>query len=433
MQAAINLMRMMTPDRLCGAALLLAWLLLTTWLIQAPVWDEQNMLLWLARQSFGDAWQSIWQQAPGGVVRPLPQLLALVIWHLLGGREYPAFAVLRLTTAACQAMGIMLLLGYSGFHSVAVRKTPWPWLPWLLLGAVLFSQASLVIANWFANIYDAMVTLGLGLAACCAQRRQWLGSGICLGVCFFCKESALLGLAALPIIGLLPRNRADWLWLLTPLLTGMLGYAAWRQQRIALGSAADLHGFTLHQISTAGYGLLAGLPFGGVPDSAWFAMAGCVLSVLWWWSLRAPARLAAVLIWLLSAVLYSGMLPAPEARPLLHWTHFQGRLFALPLLLAALATLRHGRHPRMAGIMMLMMLLIPGASFLHDHTRFQQLYRCMAIEARERHGLMVHFPGKPLEDGRLGLRIGNMPQASCRLEPWSGTLICHGQAVCPAP
>ena len=434
MQAIINLMRMMMPHRLRGAALLLAWLLLTTWLIQAPVWDEQNMLLWLARQSFGEAWQAIWLQAPGGVVRPLPQLMVLVIWHALGGREYPAFAALRLVTAACHGLGVFLLFSRSpGFRGAGFPREPQRFLPDLLLGAVLFSQSGLAIAGWFATIYDAMVTLCLGLAIHCAKRRQWLGSGICLGLGFFCKESMLLGLVILPILGLLPDKRIERLRLLTPLLAGMLGYAAWRQQRIALGSAADLHGFSLHQVSSAAYGLLAGLPFGGVPANAWLALAGCVLSLLWWWSLRAPARLGAVLLWLFAAALYSGMLPAAGARPLIHWAHFQGRLFALPLLLAALATLRHGRHPRQTGIMMLMTLLIPGAAFLHDHMRFQQLYRCMAIEARERHGLMVHFPEKPLEGEHLELRIDDAPQATCRLEPWNGTLTCNGRVICPMP
>lgn len=409
------------------------WTLLTICLIQAPIWDEQNMVLYLDREPLHQAWRDIWQQAPGEVFRPIPQLVMLVIWHLLGGQAHLAFPGLRLVTAACHACGMALLIARRRPHVLDGRRASGWGLSCLLLVAMLFSPSGLVIAGWFANIYDAMVTLSLGLAVRCAQRRLWLGAGMCLGLAFFCKESALLGLAVLPILGLLPRTRRERLHLLAPLLLGMLGYAALRQQRIALGSAADLHGFALQHVLTAAGGLLAGLPFGGVPASPWLAFAGCVLSLLWWRSLHAPARPYAVLVWLLTALLYAGMLPMPGARPLIHWSHFQGRLFAMPLLLAALATLRYGHRPlRTAGIALLA-LSIPGAFFVHDHLHFQRLYRCMLTKAQEQHGMMVHFPEKPLEDGQLGLRIGTIPNASCRLEPWSGTLTCQGQVVCPRP
>ncbi len=432
MQAVGN-PRQVMARRLVPAALLVMWGLLTIRLIQAPIWDEQNMLLWLGEQPLGPAWQAIWQQAPGHVFRPLPQMVILVIWHLLDSQAHLAFPALRLVTAACHACGMYLLVRRPGPHALDGKgKSGWV-LPCLLLVAMLFSPSGLVMAGWFASIYDAMVTLSLGLAVLCAQNRLWLGAGVCLGLAFFCKESALLGLAVLPILGLLPRTRGDRLRLLVPLLTGMLGYAVLRQQRVALGSAADLHGFALQHMLAAAGGLLAGLPFGGVPASPWLALAGGALSLLWWRSLHAPARSCAVLVWLLTAILYAGMLPMPGARPLIHWSHFQGRLFVMPLLIAALTTLRHGHQPaRTAGIALLA-LSLPGALFVHDHLHFQQLYRCMLAKAQEQHGMVVHFPEKPLEGGHLGLWIGTMPQARCKLEPWTGTLVCQGRVVCPRP
>jgi hypothetical protein len=427
-----NLRRVMISNR-TSLALLAIWALLAIGLIQTPVWDEQNMMLWLGSQSLAEAWQAIWLQAPGGVVRPLPQLVALVIWHLLGGREYPAFAALRLLTASCHGLGMFFLFSpCRGFKDANTPGKPQGLEPGLLLGAALFSQASLVMAGWFASVYDAMVTLGLGLAVRCAQDRKWLGSGLCLGLAFFCKESAVFAPLALPILALLPSKRKDWGLLLFPTALGIAGYFLLREQRIPVGSAADLHGFVLSQIAATAYGLMAGLPFGGVPASRLLALLGCLLSVLWWRSLTVPSRWGVVPVWLLAALLYSGMLPAPVARPLVHWSHFQGRLFVMPVLLAILATLRYGQRPEWVSAVALFTLSIPGLFFIQDHLRFQALYHCMVVKAQMQHGLVVHFPEKPFRDNQHALWIGHAPQARCRLEPWSGSLDCDGQKACPS-
>jgi len=141
------------------------WLVGMSFLLITDVWDESNILMGFEqmRNQFGysHTLAMIWTQELGGIYRPIPLSIGLIVSQAL--KNY------YLTWLALRLLNVAFLLGSLFFLVKSVRVS---------VGENLFRDAGIILlflcsgsiiisASWFANIFDASVLffLAFGLYA----------------------------------------------------------------------------------------------------------------------------------------------------------------------------------------------------------------------------------------------------------------------------
>jgi hypothetical protein len=386
-------------------------------LMIAPVDDECGILPPLESRGLLDNISQTWQRT--SLFRPLPLALLAVLQVLFG--DPGAFWIIFRCMNICMLLAsLACLLGFLQRLGCRSRES-------LLLFSVnlLFGGAAVITATWFANIYDvsALLCISLGLLLI-TYERPW-SAGVSIGLAFFCKESAALVLPFLGFMLLFRKERRRT----AALATGAaclfaLVYWLLRSQVTVLGSAADVHGFEIDRLVPTLTGLVQTFwSQTTVSPLRWPAVLSFALSLLLVRRWLSVAALTA--IWLGSAVVYMGMI-APRDFPLIHQATYSGRLFLIPVTMAALILVLTGR--RAALWIVLAPGLIGGYEVYSRHLLQQQVYQ-QAYElatVSEEKPLVVHIdtPGN-FYSPRFGIRIGNFPDADWELKRDEGRLAQH--------
>jgi hypothetical protein len=407
-------------------AAIAVWLILVIRLMVADVWDETNGML-----AFSSASQTLGQKLAFaftkslGFYRPLPTALAAAVLHFVTNFAV-SFRLLRFINIALLLAGLAFLLRAIDAWTERDER-----MRFLVTIALLFSGSGVIVAGWYANIFDAsafaLVALGLLLQA----RGRHVEAGFVYGAAFFCKETTALILPFLVVLLAAGRIRfRDAVRTAIPALAFGAVYFALRHNIVGtLGSAGDTHTFDPH---------VYGATLLGTLDSFWretlkgdrpgvLGIAWTVLSIA---VLRRPRLIAAWLLFLVGvSVIYWGMLNQYQHGIVIHHLNFIGRLYCIPVALAVfLLAIERRRH---ALALLLIPIVLGAAATYHDHLRFQRLYKRVyriASEAKEK-PLRVLLPietTKDLNDTVRGVRVGIMPDAQIRIEPRSATIDYRG-------
>jgi hypothetical protein len=394
-------------------------------LMIAPVDDECGILPPLESRGLLENISHTWERT--SLFRPLPLALLAALQVVLGdpGAFWIIFRCLNICLLLASLACLLRFLQRLGCRS---RERL------LLFSAnLLFGGAAVIAVTWFANIYDvsALLCISSGLLMM-TYERPW-AAGVAIGLSFFCKESAAL---VLPFLGfmLLLRKEHRRATALTTAAAGLIGLVYWllRSQVTVLGSAADVHGFELDRLAPTVTGLVQTFwSQTTVSPLRWLAVLSFALSLLLVRRWVSVAALTA--IWLGSAVVYMGMI-APRDFPLIHQATYSGRLFLIPVTMAALILALTGRRA------LLWIVLVPGLIGGYEvysrHMLQQQVYRQayeLAAVAEEK-PLVIHIatPGN-FYSPRLGIRIGNFPDADWELNREDATLVARASPEDGAP
>lgn len=385
------------------SAAIAIWIVFVVRLMIADVWDETNGMLAFSGPalSIGAKWQFVLTQSLG-FWRPLPSLLVASILHFITDFDV-SWRILRAINIAMIVAAVHVLL------RALDAKGP---LRFVTTVALLFSGSAVIVAGWFANVFDASVLLLIAIALKFLLRGRDLAAGVILGIAFFCKETAVLALPFLMI--LFAAQRITFRQLVrTAIPATILGavYFAIRAKVIPFGTTGDVHGFASDQllptILNLGESFWRQTLKGSGPGILGFLFLAFSLAAL-----RRPRLIAATLAFLgATVVIYWGMLAPYQGDLLIKHLNFIGRLYLVPvsLILFLLALERR--------TIVIAVLCVPivfgGYTTWHDHARFQRLYKRIYRVARQtpQKPLLVHFPGKSLDDTVRGIRIGDIPDA----------------------
>jgi hypothetical protein len=389
------------------------WLVLVATLQIADVWDETNGLLLFGGPSGLAAKLAVALTEPPGFWRPLPTAVVALVVHIAPSPEL-AWRLLRLLTVA-MLLGAAHLLGVASSARGPLRLA--------VTVAVLFSGSALIAASWFAAIFDASVLLLLAGALALLLRGRAEAAGITIGVAFFCKEVAALGvlmIGALLVAGRVTRRQAVTS-AIPAVALGVL-YFVLRATRIDLSGPGDIHDFDFAQIVPTTIGLAESFWWQTLKRSEPGVLGAAVFtgSLV---ALRRPRLIAAaVMLFAGAVVVYLGMFGVYQDHLVVHHLNFAGRLYLVPaaLLLTLLALER-----RTLAIAVLIVPIVAGAvDTWRDHVRFQRLYQ-QIYAAAARHPekpLRVRYPDKPLDDGGRGVLVGDVADADVVIEEATATL-----------
>jgi hypothetical protein len=401
--------------------LVMGWVCLMAGLMIAPVADECSILPPLdPGTGVTDNIARLWRE--NALFRPLPLALLAALQVVLGDPD--AFWIIF------RGLNICLLLASLACLLAFLQRSGCRSYERLLLFTVnfLFGGAAVICAAWFANIYDVatLFCLSLGLLLL-IHERPW-AAGIALGLAFFCKESAVLVVPFLGLLYLIGRERRRHT-AQAAAVAGLLGLVYWllRGQVMVLGSAADLHDLDLVKLIPTMNGLVR--TFWGqslIFPVWWLGYLSLVLSLAM--VRRWLAALALLCLWLGSAVVYLGMM-TPRVETLLHWASYSGRLFLVPVTLAALVLALYGRRAA------LWIIVVPGllggcavyTRYLQLQQAYLQVYE-LAAQTDERLLVVHNATGGNYYSPRHRVRIGDFPEAEWELRVSDGALLPRAAA-----
>lgn len=393
------------------------WVGLMLRLMIADVWDETNGMLYFsdAAIALGTKVHFALTQSLG-FYRPLPTLVATLFLHFIPSFDW-SWRVIRVFNMA-------LLIGALFFLLDAAEQ----WSPksdrrrLLFTIAFLFSGSAIMVANWYANIFDAsslfLIALGLSQLA----RGRDVAAGVIMGIGFFAKETTILALPFLVILWAAGRvSLRSIVRTATPAVILGGAYFYIRSRIIPFGQATDTHGFvgahflpTLINFSSTFWVQMMKRPM---------LVVGFVILAFSLAALRKPGLIALMALFFVGcAIIYWGMLIDYEDGALIHYHHFVGRLYLIPVALFLLLLTIEGRN---AAICVLLIPIVFGAAITYrDHARFQRTYRRIYRTAAQAtvKPLRVHFPMKPLADKVRGVEIGDYPTAPVVLDGKTGRL-----------
>ncbi|HEY0155662.1 MAG TPA: hypothetical protein VGF28_00065 [Thermoanaerobaculia bacterium] len=411
-------------------AAIAVWIVFAVRLMIADVWDETNgMLAFSAATPLGGKLQFVLTQSLG-FWRPLPTLVVVGVLHFVADFDV-SWRVLRCLNVALLLGALFVFLralrvasgalpgpGPTGETARVTRNTP---LATIFTASFLFSSSAVITAGWYANVFDASALFLLAVGLSLLLRGRDLAAGVVLGVAFFCKESAALGLPFLFVVfaaGRITFRQALRAGIPATLLGAL--YFALRSKIVAFGGAGDVHGFdaalfvpTLVNLGESfweqnlkGFGLLGFL---------WLAVSLAAL--------RRPRLIAAAVVFFVAtAVVYWGMFNEYQNGVLIHHLDFIGRLYLVPatLMLFLLALERR----TVAIAVLLIPIVFGGFVTWRDHARFQRMYKRLYRTAEQApvKPVTVHYPPKPLDDVVRGLKIGDLPDAAVTVDPKTGRL-----------
>jgi len=393
-------------------ALIVVWLLALARLFIADVWDETNGLVVfkVPGQTATDIVKVI-LKTPLPFWRPIPTIFAALVIHWTPPEV--AWRLLRAVNIAlilgALALLIQTLRAWSGRDD---RRDA------LFTLAVLFSGGAIIVAGWYANLFDAFVMLFLAIGLWLIQRGRFVAAGVVFGAAFFFKETVALALPLLLLLIAVDRLRIkDAVKAAIP--TVILGalYFALRSLVVPFGSAADTHQFHLDKlgptaaafVSTYWYQTTWGKGW-TILGFAWFAVS--VAAMRGW-----RARLAFLAFAFACVGMYLEMFGWQQE--LIHHLMFAGRLYFIPVTLT-LFILALDR--RWWALPVLAIPLLIGAVQTYTHyERFQRSYR--NIYRHTAKPVRIYYPPKPLHDPRRGIEIGDLPDATVKIDPVNGKLV----------
>jgi Glycosyltransferase family 87 len=418
----------------------LFWIALVVRLMVADVWDETNGMLAFssAAMSLGQKVQFVLTQSLG-FWRPLPTLLVTVVLHFV--RDFDvSWRVLR-------GVNVVLLLAAGWVLVQAVPRSSWgsseflrgdgpeelrgtprnprnsapAWATpagFIFVLAFLFSGSALITTGWYANVFDASALLLMAIALSLLLRGRDVAAGVVLGIAFFCKETAALGLPFLLV--LLAAGRITFRQALrSGIPAAVLGaiYFVIRSKIVPFGSTGDVHGFDAAQFVPTIVNLSESFwrqtLKGDGPGVFGFIFLAISLVAL----LRPRLIGAAVVFVLATAVIYWGMFGIHQGGVLMHHLNFVGRLYLVPVTLM-LFLLAIERRTFVIAVLLLP-ILFGAATTWRDHARFQETYKQIYRMAP----VTVHYPTKPLDDTVRGVKVGDFPAAPVKVEPATGKLV----------
>ena len=400
-------------------ALIAIWIVFMIRLMIADVWDETNGMLAFssASMSLGEKLRFVLTQSLG-FWRPLPTLLVVKVLHFIPDFDV-SWRILRAINIAMIVAAMKVLLDAAEAKGV---------LRFVMTIALLFSGSAVITAGWYADIFDASVLLLIAIAIrlllrANATRNNAIAAGFVLGIAFFCKETAALALPFLVV--LFAARRITFRQLLhAGVPATLLGavYFAIRSKIVAFGTAGDVHGFDAERFWPTVVNLA---------ESFWRqtlkgtgpGLLGFLFLALSLVALRRPRLIAATLAFLAATVvIYWGMFGEYQNDVLIHHLNFIGRLYLVPvsLMLFVLALERR----TLAIALLCLPIVFGGYTTWRDHARFQRTYKRIYRTAAEapRKPLIVHLPGKPLDDTVRGIRIGDFPTAAVIVNAKTGRL-----------
>jgi hypothetical protein len=406
----------MTPWRRATYAAVILWIAAMARLFIADVWDESNALV-----VFGDAHQSAGQlvatilKTPLPFWRPIPTIFAALTIHALP----PDFAwpFLRI-------VNILMIFGAVALILRALRN----WAgrddrrDFFFLFATLFSAGAIIVAGWFANIFDASVLLLVAWGLLLMTRGWFMEAGFVFGVAFFFKETAAMALPLLLILVAIDRLKLrDAVKSAIPTLAIGILYFGLRSLVVPFGSAADTHQFQLPMLLPTAKGFVESYwreTLWGAPNVIGYIVFVFSVAAMRPWR----ARGAFVLYVVAAVVIYLSMFATYQDHDLLHHLMFIGRLYFIPVTLTLFIFALDRRWWAIA--ILAIPLLFGAAGTYMRYERFQRSYRNLyRYAATATKPVRIDYAMKPLHDPRRGIDIGDFPDAPLRLDPVNGLLV----------
>jgi hypothetical protein len=395
-------------------ALVVVWLLAVARLFIADVWDETNGLVVfnVPGQSALDIVRVI-LKTPLPFWRPIPTIFAGLVIHVLPPDV--AWPLLRIVNIAMILAALTLLL-----RTLDRWSGPSPWRDALFTLTYLFSGGAIIVAAWYANIFDASVMLLIAAGLWLVSRGKFIAAGVIFGAAFFFKETAAITLPLLLLLVAIGRMRLrDAVRVAIP--TFVLGalYFALRSLVVPFGSAGDTHQFHLSALLPTAIGFVSTYWTESMWGDGW-----SVLGFVWFaFSVAAMrgwrGRLAYLAYVAFAVVMYLEMFGAWQDHQLIHHLMFVGRLYFIPVVLTLFVLALDGRW---WALPVLAVPLLIGAVITYTHyERFQRSYR--NIYRHTAKPVRIDYPPKPLHDPRRGIDIGNFPDARLKIDPVNGKLV----------
>jgi len=388
------------------------WMLFAGRLMIADVWDETNGMLAFssAALSLGEKLQFVLTQSLG-FWRPLPTLLVASILHFVPDFD-TSWRILRAINIAFLLIAVKLLLDATQLHGIERFVTTI---------AMLFSGSAIIVAGWYANVFDASALLLIAVAITLLFRDRTIAAGVILGIAFFCKETTALALPFL--VMLLAAGRITLRQFLRTAIPAMvLGaiYFGLRAKIVPFGGAGDVHGFDPQHFMPTLLNLMESFWRQTLKQRSVAGFAFLILSIA---ALRRPRLIAAALAFFgATVVIYWGMFGSYQDGVLIHHINFIGRLYLVPVTLMLFLLAIERRTLMIAALCL--PIVFGGVTTWRDHARFQRMYkRIYRVAARTSpKPLTVHFVRKPLDDTVRGIKVGDIPNAAMIVNEKTGRL-----------
>jgi hypothetical protein len=406
----------MTPWRRATYAIVIVWIAAMVRLFIADVWDESSGLV-----VFGDAHRSAVQlvstilKTPLPFWRPIPTIFAALTIHVLPPHiAWPFLRIVNmLMILAAVALLIRALTNWAGRDD---RRD------FVFVFATLFSAGSIIVAGWFANIFDASVLVLAAWGLVLITRGWFLEAGFVFGFAFFFKETAAMVLPLLLILVAIDRIKLrDAIRTAIPTIAIGVLYFGLRSLVVPFGSTADTHQFQIPMLLPTAKGLIESYwreTLWGSPGIIGYIVFAFSLAAMRTW--RARAAFAAYVC--AALVMYLSMFATYQGHDLIHYLVFVPRLYFIPVTLTLFVFAIDRRWWAVA--VLAVPLLIGAVGTYTRYERFQRsyrnLYRYAATAAKP---VTIDYAMKPLHDPRRGIEIGDLPDAPMRLDPVNGLLV----------
>jgi hypothetical protein len=403
-------------------AVAIVWVAAMARLFIADVWDETSALV-----IFGDSHQSAWQLVFATLRvalpswRPLPTVFVIVTIHALPADV--AWPLLRIVNML-MILGAVALLVHSldAWSECDARRD------FFFAFATLFSAGGIIVAGWFANIFDASVLLLVAWGLVRLTRRRFLTAGLIFGMAFFCKETAAMTLPLLLLLvaieRLSPREAAK---AAVPTVASGILYFGLRGLVVPFGSASDTHQFGTSMVIPTVAGLVESYwreTLWGSPSVIGYIVFAFSLLAMRGWRARAAFAVyagCAVVIYLSMFTVYQGHELARHLMAVPHLT-FLPRLYLIPVTMTLFVFALDRRWWAVA--ILSIPLLVGAVGTYTRYQRFQRVYRHVYRYAqRAPKPVRIDYAMKPLHDPRRGIDIGDFPDAPLRIDPMTGRLV----------
>ncbi|HEV7425865.1 MAG TPA: hypothetical protein VGQ46_05820 [Thermoanaerobaculia bacterium] len=406
----------MTTWRRGTYAVVIVWIVAMARLFIADVWDESSALA-----VFGDPHQSAAQlvsmilKTPLPFWRPIPTIFAALAIHVLPANvAWPFLRVVNiLIILAAVALLVRALTSWSGRDDQR---------DFVFVFATLFSAGAIIVAGWFANIFDASVLLLIAWGLLLVTRRWFLEAGFIFGAAFFFKETAAMVLPLLLLLLAIDRIklRDAIRTAIPPIAIGIL-YFGLRSLVVPFGSAADTHQFQLSMLLPTAKGLAESYwreTLWGSPGFIGYIVFAFSIAAMRTWR----ARAAFVAYAGAAVVLYLSMFAAYQGHDLVHYLMFVPRLYFIPVTLTLFVFAVDRRWWAVA--VLAIPLLIGSIGTYTRYERFQRSYRNLyRYAATAPKPVTIDYAMKPLHDPLRGIEIGDFANAPLRLDPVNGLLV----------
>ena len=397
-------------------AIVILWIAAMARLFIADVWDESNALV-----VFADAHQSAGQlvttilKTPLPFWRPIPTIFAALTIHVLPPDI--AWPFLRI-------VNMLMILGAVALMIRAARA----WAErddrrdFFFIFATLFSAGAIIVAGWFANIFDASVLLLIAWGLVLVTRGWLLEAGFVFGFAFFFKETAAMVLPLLLLLIAINRLKVrDAVKIAIPALAIGILYFGLRALVVPFGSAADTHQFQMSMLIPTAKGFIESYwreTLWGAPNVIGYLVFVFSIATMRTWR----ARAAFVAYVACAVVIYLSMFATYQGHELMHHLMFIGRLYFIPV---TLTLFLFALDRRWWAVAILAIPLLAGAIGTYTrYERFQRSYRNLCRHAATMaKPVRIDYAMKPLHDPRRGIDVGDFPDAPLRLDPVNGLLV----------